>query len=114
MPKKVFVSGCFDMLHSGHVEFFREAAAYGDVYVALGSDKTVYDLKGRAPINNEEERRFMVQSVSYVKEAFVSKGSGMLDFEVEVREIGQRSLSSTRMGTSPRNASCARSWALST
>jgi cytidyltransferase-like protein len=87
MPKKVFVSGCFDMLHSGHVEFFREAAAYGDLYVALGSDKTVYDLKGRAPINNEEERRFMVRSVSYVKEAFISQGSGMLDFEVELHQL---------------------------
>jgi len=87
MPKKVFVSGCFDMLHSGHVEFFREAASYGDLYVALGSDKTVYDLKGRVPINNEQERMFMVQSVSYVKEAFVSQGSGMLDFEQELREI---------------------------
>lgn len=30
MPKKVFVSGCYDLLHSGHVEFFREAAQYGD------------------------------------------------------------------------------------
>ena len=87
MPKKVFVSGCFDMLHSGHVEFFREAASYGDLYVALGSDKTVYDLKGRVPINNEQERMFMVQSVSYVKVAFVSQGSGMLDFEQELREI---------------------------
>ena len=34
--KKVFVSGCFDMLHSGHVRFLQEAAGYGDVYVALG------------------------------------------------------------------------------
>jgi cytidyltransferase-like protein len=87
MPRKVFVSGCFDMLHSGHVEFFREAASYGDLYVALGSDKTVYDLKGRVPINNEQERMFMAQSVSYVKEAFISQGSGMLDFEQELREI---------------------------
>ena len=53
MAKKVFVSGCFDMLHSGHVEFFREVAHYGDVYVALGSDKTVFDLKGRTTFNNE-------------------------------------------------------------
>jgi cytidyltransferase-like protein len=87
MPRKVFVSGCFDMLHSGHVEFFREAASYGDLYVALGSDKTVYDLKGRVPINNEQERMFMVQSVSCVKEAFISEGSGMLDFEQELREL---------------------------
>lgn len=88
MPsKKAFISGCYDMLHSGHIEFFREASTYGDLYVALGSDKTVYELKGRAPVYSETERQFMVQSVSYVTEAFVSKGSGMLDFEQELREI---------------------------
>lgn len=87
MPKKVFVSGCFDMLHSGHVAFFQAAAAYGDLYVALGSDKTVYDLKGRLPVNNEQERLYMVQSVNGVKQAFVSAGSGMLDFEGELCEL---------------------------
>src|ERR1044071_3146893 len=87
MAKKVFVSGCFDMLHSGHVEFFREVAHYGDVYVALGSDKTVFDLKGRTTFNTEQERLFMVKSVSYVKDAFISSGSGILDFEVELREM---------------------------
>ena len=40
MPKKkVFVSGCFDMLHSGHVRFLEEAAGLGDVYVAVGNDR---------------------------------------------------------------------------
>ena len=73
--KKVFVSGCFDMLHSGHIEFFREASAFGDLYVALGSDKTVYELKGKVPVNNEEERLFMLNSISFVKHSFVSKGS---------------------------------------
>lgn len=34
-PKKVFVSGCYDLLHSGHVEFFRQAAQYGDLYVGI-------------------------------------------------------------------------------
>lgn len=87
MAKKVFVSGCFDMLHSGHVEFFREAARYGDVYVALGSDKTIFDLKGRTTFNSEHERLFMVKSVSFVKGAFISCGSGILDFEDELREM---------------------------
>ncbi len=87
MTKKAFVSGCYDMLHSGHVEFFREASTYGDLYVALGSDRTVHDLKGRPPVNNEVERLFMVKSVSYVKDAFISKGSGMVDFEAELRTI---------------------------
>ena len=87
MSKRVFVSGCFDMLHSGHVEFFREAAQYGDVYVALGSDKTVFDLKGRTPFNNEQERLFMVKAVSFIKDAFISSGSGILDFEAELRAM---------------------------
>lgn len=87
MTKKVFVSGCYDMLHSGHIAFFKEAAAYGDLYVALGSDKTLFELKGRPPVNHEEERLFMVQSVACVKEAFISRGSGMLDFSEELKEI---------------------------
>jgi cytidyltransferase-like protein len=87
MTKKVFVSGCFDLLHSGHIAFFEEAAAYGDLYVALGSDQTVFDLKGRLPVNSEDERLFMVKSVKCVKDAFVSRGSGMLDFLEEFHAI---------------------------
>ena len=87
MAKKVFVSGCFDLLHSGHIAFFQEAATYGDLYVAVGSDKTIYELKGRAPINTEHERLFMIQSIACVKKAFISKGSGMLDFADEMAEI---------------------------
>lgn len=87
MPKKVMVSGCFDLLHSGHIAFFKEAAAYGDLYVALGSDSTVFKLKGRAPVNSEQERLFMVKSVSYVEDAFISRGSGLLDFIEEFKEL---------------------------
>jgi glycerol-3-phosphate cytidylyltransferase-like family protein len=57
------------------------------IYVALGSDKTVYELKGRATINDEYERMFMVKAVAWVKDAFISRGSGILDFEVELREM---------------------------
>lgn len=87
MPKKVFVSGCFDLLHSGHIAFLREAASYGDLYVALGSDKTVYNLKGRLPVNSEQERLYMMKAVSFVKDALISRGSGMLDFLPELDEI---------------------------
>lgn len=87
MAKKVFVSGCFDLLHSGHIAFFQEAASYGDLYVAVGSDKTLYDLKGRTPVNSEQERLFMIQNIACVKKAFISRGSGMLDFVPELMEI---------------------------
>ena len=87
MPKKVLVSGCFDLLHSGHVAFFKEAASYGDLYVALGSDQTLFELKGRVPVNSEQERLFMVRAVSHVKDAFISQGSGLLDFIEEFRAV---------------------------
>ncbi|MEX2754103.1 MAG: adenylyltransferase/cytidyltransferase family protein, partial [Candidatus Sigynarchaeota archaeon] len=74
-------------MHSGHIEFLQEAASLGELYVALGSDKTVKELKGRPPINNEQERLFMLQSVGCVHKVFISRGSGMLDFLPELKEI---------------------------
>ncbi len=87
MSKKVFVSGCFDMLHSGHVAFFKEASQYGDLYVGIGSDSTIRDLKGRETINSEDERKYMINAIKYVKEAFVNTGSGHMDFAQELRAI---------------------------
>ena len=78
--KKVFVSGCYDLLHSGHVEFFRQASQYGDLYVGIGSDKTIEALKGHKTMYSEQERLFMVRAIRYVKEAFINQGEGMLDF----------------------------------
>jgi cytidyltransferase-like protein len=87
MSKKVFVSGCYDMLHSGHVAFFEEAAALGDLYVGIGSDATISELKGRKTINTEQERLYMVSALKAVKHAFVNKGSGLLDFEDDILEL---------------------------
>jgi cytidyltransferase-like protein len=78
MTKKVFVSGCYDMLHSGHVAFFEEAASYGDLFVGLGSDQTINSLKGRKTINTDRERLYMVKALRMVKDA------GLMDFEKEV------------------------------
>ena len=87
MPAKVFVSGCFDMLHSGHVAFLEEAATHGELYVGIGSDKTVLELKGRRTICKEAERLYMVKALRCVKDAWVSSGSGVMDFEDEVRAL---------------------------
>ena len=84
---KVFVYGCFDVLHSGHVRFFEEASQYGDLYVSIGSDKTILELKNRPTLYNEQERLYMVSSLKFVHRAFVASGSGKLDFENEIRQI---------------------------
>ncbi|HNY53956.1 MAG TPA: adenylyltransferase/cytidyltransferase family protein, partial [Bacteroidales bacterium] len=75
------------MLHSGHVAFFEEAATHGDLYVGIGSDRTINDLKGRRTVNGERERLYMIKSLRFVKDAWINRGSGLLDFEEELREI---------------------------
>lgn len=85
--KIVMVSGCYDLFHAGHVAFFKTAAAYGKLYVVVGQDKNIQRLKGKAPYFSQEERRFIVASISYVHEALIATGAGMLDFEQEMRQI---------------------------
>lgn len=80
MNKKVFVSGCYDLLHSGHVEFFKQASQFGDLYVGIGSDATYLEYKHRKPMFPQEERLFMVQNIKAVKEAYINEGRGVIDF----------------------------------
>ena len=80
MKKKVFVSGCYDLLHSGHVEFFKQASQFGDLYVGIGSDATYLEYKHRKPMFPQEERLFMVQNIKAVKEAYINEGRGVIDF----------------------------------
>lgn len=78
---KVLVSGCYDELHSGHIAFLKEAASYGDVYVSMGSDATVLALKNRKSVCSEEERRYMLESIRFVKEVYIGPDTGTaLDF----------------------------------
>ncbi|MBN1952516.1 MAG: adenylyltransferase/cytidyltransferase family protein [Bacteroidales bacterium] len=83
--KKVFVSGCYDMLHSGHVAFFKEASEYGELHVGIGSDSTISGLKGRPTINSDQERLYMVKSIRYVSDAQINSGNGILDFEEDLK-----------------------------
>ena len=67
----VLTNGCFDILHAGHVEYLRKAKELGHyLIVALNSDKSIRELKGKSrPINNEQSRSMMLDelvSVDYV------------------------------------------------
>ena len=85
--KKVLVSGCYDLLHAGHVAFFKTASQYGKLYVSVGQDENLFRLKGKKPYFSQEERVYMVGAVKYVTEAFVSSGEGMLDFEEDMKRL---------------------------
>jgi cytidyltransferase-like protein len=99
--KKVLVSGCFDLLHSGHIAFLKTAAQYGDLYVAIGTDKNLLSLKGDKPRFSQEERLYMLNAIRFVKEAFIAAGSGPLDFEPDLRRIKPDIFIVNRDGHSP-------------
>jgi cytidyltransferase-like protein len=86
--KKVVVTGCYDWLHSGHVRFFEEVSNYGDLYAIIGHDANIRLLKGEGhPLLPQEERRYMVGAIKYVKNALISSGEGWLDGDPEIRRL---------------------------
>ncbi len=85
---RVVITGCYDWLHSGHIRFFMDAAAYGALYAVVGSDRNVELLKGPGhPLQREQERQYMVGAVRSVHQCVVSSGSGWMDAEPEIARI---------------------------
>jgi cytidyltransferase-like protein len=86
--KKVVVTGCYDFFHSGHVRFFEEVSAYGDLYVIVGHDANIRLLKGEGhPLLPAEERCYLAGSIRYVTQALVSSGDGWLDAAPEIQRL---------------------------
>jgi cytidyltransferase-like protein len=86
--KKVVVTGCYDWFHSGHVRFCEEVSAYGDLYVCVGHDTNIRFLKGEGhPLLCQEERRYVVGSIKYVKQCLISTGDGWVDADPEIRRL---------------------------
>ncbi|MBT4376305.1 adenylyltransferase/cytidyltransferase family protein [archaeon] len=85
--KKVFVTGCFDCFHAGHAEFLKKARELGDVYVSIGSDRTLKFLKEITPTFSEDERAFIVESIKGIKKVFIGSGVGKIDFLEEMKGV---------------------------
>lgn len=66
--KIVFTNGCFDLLHAGHLEILRKAAAMGDVLVVgINSDRSVASIKGpERPIVPQADRVELVSALAFV------------------------------------------------
>ncbi len=86
--KKIIVTGSYDWFHSGHVRFFEEVSALGDLYVVVGHDANIRLLKGEGhPLVPEAERRYIVSSIKFVKQSMVSTGDGWLDADPEIKRL---------------------------
>lgn len=64
----IWVNGCFDILHVGHINLLEYAKSLGHVLiVGIDSDKRVGELKGKdRPYNNEQDRKKMLESIKFV------------------------------------------------
>lgn len=71
--KVVFTNGCFDILHKGHLDYLQKSRNLGTrLVVGLNSDQSIKRLKGPArPINNEHDRKLMLESLECVDEVIV-------------------------------------------
>lgn len=88
--KTVFVSGCFDAFHAGHLLFLEWARSLGDrLVVSLAADETVRALK-REPLWSAEDRAALLKALRCVDQVIVAPP--MLrnpagDFEPVIREV---------------------------
>lgn len=71
--RRVIVNGTFDILHRGHLEMLKFAKSQGSyLLVAIDSDRQVQELKGESrPINNQEDRKFALESLKYVDAVWI-------------------------------------------
>ena len=95
---KVFVSGCYDIIHGGHVEFFKQARALGDyLIVSFASDEALLKYKGRKSALPEAHKKFLLESIRYVDEVVMSSNpeDPILDFKDNFLRIRPNILAST-------------------
>jgi D-beta-D-heptose 7-phosphate kinase/D-beta-D-heptose 1-phosphate adenosyltransferase len=79
---KVAVNGCFDILHSGHLDLLNYAKSLGDyLLVCIDTDERVRELKGKGrPVNCLEDRKKMLLNLKAVDEVKIFGSSEELEW----------------------------------
>jgi cytidyltransferase-like protein len=87
--KKIFVSGCYDILHAGHLQFFEEARALGDyLVVSFASAEVLWHHKRRKPSIPDDHKRVLLQGLRMIDEVVITEGHKEgLDFEEDFLRI---------------------------
>ncbi len=79
--KKVWINGCFDVLHHAHFKMIEHASTFGDLLViGIDSDKRVKELKGDdRPFHNENERKYNLEQIKGVSKVVIFDSSIALE-----------------------------------
>lgn len=102
LENKIIVlgTGCFDILHIGHLYFLEEAAKQGDILViGVNSDRAIKIMKGNTrPIIPEGERTKLISAFECVDYVFVYDDTTAKDYILRLRPhvfvIGEGSVKS--------------------
>ena len=72
MKKAIIVSGYFNPIHKGHIEYFKNARTNGDKLFVIVNSDLQRELKGSKEFQDENERVFIVESLRLVDKCFLS------------------------------------------
>ena len=72
MKKLIIVSGYFNPIHKGHLEYFNNAKALADELFVIVNSDLQRGLKGSKEFQKEEERLFIVENIKSVDKAMIS------------------------------------------
>ena len=111
---RVWVNGCFDILHTGHLDLLEFAKFTGNelgnmfsnrLIVGIDSDGRVAELKGMdRPINNQEDRRRMLKSLQIVDDVLIFRTADELrylieEFDIDVMVVGDQYIGKEVIGS---------------
>ncbi len=71
-PKAIIVSGYFNPIHKGHIEYFNNAKSCGDRLIVIVNIDHQRALKGSKEFQKEDERVFIVSNIKSVDEVVLS------------------------------------------
>jgi D-beta-D-heptose 7-phosphate kinase/D-beta-D-heptose 1-phosphate adenosyltransferase len=93
--RKVWLNGCFDVLHHAHFKMIEFASTFGEIVViGIDSDRRVKELKGDdRPFHSEQERKYNLERIKGVSKVVIFDSSELLEeiiktYEPDVFVIG--------------------------
>lgn len=85
-PMKIFVSGTYDILHAGHIQFFKDALAFGrevapddfkiSLIVSFCSDANLLLYKGRHSSIPDDNKQILLESIRYIERVYKGTDDG--------------------------------------
>ena len=76
MSRVVIISGYFNPLHVGHLDYIESAKKLGDQLIVIVNNEAQVELKGSVPFMAEEDRLRIVKSIREVNQAVLSIDAG--------------------------------------